>query len=138
MRARLRIVFDTNVWISAALFKQSVPRQAFDKAFYKGDMLLSVEVLTELNEVLSRRSFAKYVTEEERLAFLSVLVREAKLVETTEHLNECRDPDDDKFLELAVSGNAHCIVSGDQDLLVMNPFRGIPIITPRNFLDDAW
>ena len=46
----------------------------------------------------------------------------------------CRDPKDDKFLEVAISGQADVIVSGDEDLLTMNPFSGIPIITPRAFL----
>ena len=46
----------------------------------------------------------------------------------------CRDPKDDQILELAVSGNADCIVTGDDDLLTLNPFRGIAIITPADFL----
>ena len=46
----------------------------------------------------------------------------------------CRDPDDDKFLELAVSENATCIVSGDSDLLELDPFRGIPFLEPADFL----
>ena len=78
------------------------------------------------------------MTEDERLAFLAVLLREAKLVEVTEAVRECRDPRDDKFLELAVSGKAVCIVTGDQDLLVLHPFPGIWIVTPRGFLDEIW
>jgi predicted nucleic acid-binding protein len=46
----------------------------------------------------------------------------------------CRDPTDDKFLELAVSGNADLILSGDKDLLTLHPFRGIPIVTPAAFV----
>ena len=46
----------------------------------------------------------------------------------------CRDPDDDKFLELAVSGNADYLVSGDDDLLALHPFREIPILRPAEFL----
>jgi predicted nucleic acid-binding protein len=57
------------------------------------------------------------------------------LVEVTERVKECRDPKDDKFLELAVNGNATLIVSGDKDLQVLHPFRNIPVLSPREFLD---
>ena len=59
-------------------------------------------------------------------------------IKPTVHVGECRDPSDNKLLELAVSGAAVCIVSGDQDLLVLHPFRGISIVTPRGFLDEVW
>jgi uncharacterized protein len=65
---------------------------------------------------------------------LAALVRDAELVDVTEEVTECRDPKDDKFLALGVSGRATHIVSGDADLLTMNPFRGIPIVTPHDFL----
>jgi len=136
--AKPRFVFDTNAIISAVLLKRSVSRQAFDKAIKRGDLLVSAETIDELNRVLGRPDFAKYVTEDERLAFLAVLLREAELIEVTEAIRECRDPGDNKFLELAVSGKAVCIVTGDQDLLALHPFRGIWIVTPRGFLDEIW
>jgi len=138
MAARSRFVFDTNAVISAALLKRSVSRRAFDKAIAEGKLLVSAETIDELNRVLSRPDFARYLTEEERLEFLAVLLREAELVEITQRVGECRDPQDDKILELAVSGKASCIISGDQDLLVLHPFREIPIVTPRDFLDEMW
>jgi uncharacterized protein len=58
----------------------------------------------------------------------------AELVSITEHIAACRDPKDDKFLELAVNGKADVIVSGDADLLALNPFRGIPIVPPAAFV----
>ena len=61
-------------------------------------------------------------------------MREVELVEITETVEASRDPRDDKILELAVSGNADCIVTGDDDLLTLNSFRGIAIITPADFL----
>jgi len=133
-----RFVFDTSAIISAALLKRSVSRKAFDKALDEGELLVSAETIDELNRVLGRVDFAKYVTEDERLEFLAVLLREATFVEVTVYVGECRDPSDNKFLELAVSGAAVCIVSGDQDLLVLHPFRGISIVTPRGFLDEVW
>jgi len=132
----LRFVFDTNVIVSAALLAGSVPGQAFDKALDKGRILISVPVLLELVEVLSRKKLNKYLLEEERMRFLVALLKEAELVEITEAVTDCRDAKDNKFLELAVSGEADCIISGDDDLLVLSPFRGIPILTPREFLSD--
>jgi len=130
----LRSVFDTNMIVSAALLTESTPRQAFDKALDQGKVLISVPVLLEFAEVLSRKKLDKYLLEEERMRFLVALLREAELVETTETVTDCRDAKDNKFLELALSGNADYVVSGDEDLLVLNPFRGIPILTAREFL----
>jgi len=131
-----RFVFDTNVIVSALLFKKSVVREALDKARTTGTILLSLDVIEELRDVLSRPAFDRYIDEEDRLKFLALLVKEAILVEIAERIKECRDPKDDKFLELAINGNATLIVSGDKDLQVLNPFRNIPILSPREFLDN--
>lgn len=136
MASRGKFVFDTNVVVSALLMKKSVAREALDKARTAGDILLSIDVIEELHDVLSRPAFDRYVDEEDRLKFLSLLVKEATLVEIAEKVKECRDPKDDKFLELAVNGNATLIVSGDKDLQVLHPFRNIPIFSPREFLDN--
>lgn len=138
MPAKPRFVFDTNAIISAALLKGSVSRRAFDKALGSGKLLVSTETVEELNDVLARPGFGRYVTEDERLEFLAVLLREAELVEITHLIHACRDARDNKFLELAISGVADCIVSGDQDLLVLHPFQGVPVVTPRDFLNDMW
>jgi len=130
----VRFVLDTNVIVSAVLLAGSVPRQAFDKALDEGTILISVPVLLELAEVLSRQKLDRYVLEEERMRFLIALLKEAELVEITEAITDCRDAKDNKFLELAVSGRADFIVSGDADLLALAPFRGIPLLTPREFL----
>jgi len=129
MPTERRFVFDTNVIVSALLLQRSIVRQAFDKAIEQGKLLVSQVVVEELNEVLRRKGFDKYVTEDERIEFITALVREAILVEITDTVTECRDPKDNRFLELAVSGQATCIVSGDDDLLVLHPFRGIPVLT---------
>ncbi len=128
-------VLDTNVVISALLLKHSVARQAFDKAIQVGKFLISHATVEELNDILRRKGFERYVTEEERMEFLIAFVRYGILVDIVERVTTCRDPNDDKFLELAVNGRATCIVSGDQDLLVLHPFRGIAIMTPRQFLE---
>ncbi len=130
-----RFVFDTNVVISALLMRQSISRQAFDRATQTGRLLISHVTVAELDDVLRRKGFERYITEEERMEFLSAFVRDGILVEIVERVVACRDPKDDKFLELAVNGKATCVVSGDKDLLVLHPFRGIAIATPRQFME---
>jgi predicted nucleic acid-binding protein len=71
------------------------------------------------------------------LDFLAALVRAAEVVDVKEVVTECRDPDDNRFLELAVSGKATHILTGDADLLALHPFRGVPILTPQDFLTAA-
>lgn len=81
MPVEQRLVFDTNVVISALLLRQSVARQAFDKAIRQGKLLVSQATIEELNDVLRRKGFEKYVTEEERIEFLTAFVREGVLIE---------------------------------------------------------
>lgn len=135
MKNKPGYVFDSNVIVSAVLFFQGKPAQAVDAALDAGVILVSDEIVRELNDVLSREKFEHYASEEDRARFLQSLLEEAKLIEVVERLQECRDPKDNKYLEAAVSGGAACIVSGDEDLLVLHPFRGIPILRPSEFLD---
>ena len=134
MNDKARYVFDTNVIISALLFERSKPAQAFYAALDRGNILLSQPVLKELNEVLAREKLKPYLLFEERERFIIALMSEALLIDIKETIRVCRDPEDDKFLELAVNGGAACIISGDEDLLILNPFRNIPIIKPDKFL----
>jgi uncharacterized protein len=133
-KSELRVVIDTNIVMSAAMFEDSVPFQALFFVAREGRILLSQETEEELKEVIRRKKFDKYVPEEERLEFLGRLLEDTELVRVTEQIHECRDPKDNKFLELAVSGHASHIITGDADLLVMNPFRGIAIVTAKEFL----
>ncbi len=133
----MRLVFDTNVIVSAALLAGSVPRKAFDKALDEGTILISASVLLELAEVLSRKKLDKYLLKEERMRFLVALLKETELIEVTVAITDCRDVKDNRLLELGVSARADYIISGDEDLLVLNPFRGIPILTPREFLSGV-
>jgi len=132
-----RFVLDTGVLISAALLPRSIPRRAVDLAFAQGTVLASVDTIDELDRVLRRPKFDRYLREEERLLFLAAFIRYAKIVGVVEKLTECRDPKDNKFLELAVSGNATSIISGDNDLLILNPFCGVTILTPQQFVSES-
>jgi putative PIN family toxin of toxin-antitoxin system len=81
-----------------------------------------VVVLLELAEVLGRSKLNKYLLEEERMRFLVALLKETEVVEIAETITDCRDSKDNKFLELAVSGKADYLISGDEDLLVLSLF----------------
>lgn len=130
----MRYVFDTNVLISALLLPDSKPRRALALALTTGKLLLSFALLAELYDVLSRKRFRRYLDEEDVRGFLAALTRESQWVETSAGIKLCRDPKDDKILDLAVSGGAKYIVTGDSDLLVLNPFQGIQILLPEQFL----
>ena len=132
--SKMRYVFDTNAIVSAILFDNSKPDRALRYALANGEVLLSLELLEELNEVLGREKFNRYVTSEEREEFLAGLVDRAVLVEIIDNVQECRDPKDDKVLELALNGEADYIITGDRDLLVLHPFRGVVVITADEFL----
>jgi uncharacterized protein len=128
-------VLDANVIVSASLIKEGKARKALDKAQAQGLVLMSVSVLVELEEVLARPKFDKYITITERKLFLAGLVKTVQFVEIEEIVNICRDSKDDKYLELAANGKATCIISGDEDLLILNPFRDVPILTVQAFLE---
>lgn len=127
-------VFDTNILISAFLFKYSNIRKTFNHAIETGKIAASLETFDEFQEVLLRPKFDKYISVESRLSILKEFKEILIFFEIAEHIQVCRDPKDNKFLELAVSANASCIVSGDKDLLVLHPFRGIPILNAIDFL----
>lgn len=131
----LRCVFDTNIVVSALLLRNSVPRQAFDLALEHGTFLLSDPTIREINDVLRRDRFDRYVSAESRLQFLAAYVRAGALVSVTRRVAVCRDPSDDALLDLAVCGVATCVVSGDMDLLSLGSFDGIPIIAPKEFVE---
>ena len=128
-------VIDTNTLVSAFLFKYSNPRKVFETAVIKGKVCSSLKTYNEFNEVLLRSKFDKYISSEEKLLALKRFTELAILIETSETITDCRDPRDNKFLELAISADASCIVTGDKDLLVLNPFRGIPILNAADFLN---
>ncbi|UKO99731.1 putative toxin-antitoxin system toxin component, PIN family [Nostoc sp. UHCC 0870] len=129
-----RFVCDVNVIISAVLLPGSKPNRALKKAQDLGELLVSESIWLELEQVLARPKFNRYTTPEERNDFLVDLSETVQFIKVTEQINECRDPKDNKYLELAVSGKAECIVTGDDDLLVLNPWRDIEILTVQEFL----
>jgi uncharacterized protein len=132
----MRVVVDTNVFVSAALKDRSFPALALHVVAQRGTLLKSAATEGQLIEVLARPRIAALVAPE-AAEWMRTLLLAAETVVITERIAACRDPTDDKFLELAVNGQADMIVSGDADLLVLNPFRGIPIVPPATFVQGA-
>ncbi len=128
-----RAVLDTNVFISALLSPGGKPFACLSWVLDNATLLASRDLLLELETRLARAKFEKYVNANRRKAFVADLALAALQAETGGTLRACRDPDEDKLLEIAVIGNADCIVTGDQDLLVLDPFRGVRILTPAVF-----
>ncbi len=131
----MRVVFDCNVLISALLNDTSTSGHALLKAKQSDVILLSTSVFAELINVAMRPKFDKYASIEVRLEFTKEYESVATLLRVTHKVKACRDPKDDMYLELALSGKADCIVTGDPDLLALNPFENIPIISPKEFLE---
>ena len=137
MTDRPQLVFDTNVLVSAALFRESTPGVALTAALHQGVILLSPATAQEVKDVLARPKFDRYLSTETRNRFLAALLRKATFLEPEESIQACRDPKDDKFLEIAVAGQAMYLITGDDDLLVLHPFRGISIVTASEFLANS-
>jgi putative PIN family toxin of toxin-antitoxin system len=130
----MRCVVDTNVIVSASVFSLSVPRQAVRKVLINGALLFSEGTMDELKDVLFRSKFDRYVSREERATFLAQLSNAAEFVSIIQLVRECRDPRDDKFLEVTLNGRADVIITGDSDLLGMSPWRGIAILSPADYI----
>lgn len=133
----MRAVIDTGVFVSALIRKQGtigdVLRALRDGRF---TAIYTTDIVVEIIDVLGREKFrAKYHIEPDDITSLVNLIRlRGELVTPTQKVTACRDPKDDKFLEAALAAKADCIVSGDADLLALNPFEEIPILRPSEFL----
>jgi putative PIN family toxin of toxin-antitoxin system len=135
-----RVIFDTSTLISAVLRPSSIPRQAFMKALSQAELCASPSTLTELESVMRRSKFDRYLDPALRLEFIKLYRRHVRLFPVSEAeesalLEPCRDPRDNKFLALALTCSADLVVSSDEDLLTLNPYRRIPIMLPRDYLE---
>jgi putative PIN family toxin of toxin-antitoxin system len=130
-----RIIVDTNVLISFLLLPDSLANQAVRRVLKGSIILASDDTLAELASVLARPKFNKYISLEDRQQFLRKFVCICESIIITKRIQLCRDPKDDKYLELAVNGNADLIISGDKDLLSLHPFGKVQIFSPARYLD---
>ena len=134
-----RIVFDTSTLVSAALRVGSVPHQALRQAVSLGEVFISAATIFELEQVLLRPKFDRYLALDARHAFVD-LVRvlavqmPVSVADEANAVPACRDPKDNPFLALVLACSADVLVSSDADLLVLHPWRGIPILTPAAYL----
>jgi uncharacterized protein len=134
-----RVILDTSTLVSAALRIGSTPHQALLKALASCDVCASAETLDELEQVLDRDKFDRYLDRELRRSFVALMRRHMHLFAVQDADREaveppCRDPKDNQFLALALAAEADALVSSDEDLLVLHPWRGIAIVTPADFL----
>jgi uncharacterized protein len=128
----LRVVVDTNLWISFLIGRKLA---VIKELFTRGDLqlLTSSEQLAELMDVASRFKFRRYFTQVQAEELLNLFYASSELVEVTERVHACRDADDDCLLDIAVGGHADILVTGDEDLLVLHPFRGVEILSHADF-----
>lgn len=127
-------VFDASTIVSAALSPDGLPRLALATARAKGTIALSAPGYREIAEVLTRPKFARILTADRRHEVLALLSAAALWAEPTEKVRDCRDRKDNRYLELALAVHAAAIVSGDEDLLILNPWRGIRVLRPAAFV----
>lgn len=132
----MRLVLDTNVLISAILAPNSLPANVLSWGEKNGVVLYSDATLTELLSVLQRPKLDKYINSED-IEGLSIRIKYSwYCVPILRRVKLCRDPKDDRFLELALNGEASHLITGDTDLLVLHPFQNIPVINSRSFWQE--
>ena len=127
-------VFDTNTLVSRLLVPDGTAARAVNHGLSQGILLVSEATLEELVTVLTRPKFDPYVSHQERQRFITLLGGVSRIVPILHQVQACRDPEDDKFLDVALNGDAKAIITGDQDLLALHPFHGVSIVNPADFL----
>ena len=137
-RAR-RVILDTSTLLSAVIGTGSIPEQAVLVAFGTCQVCACAETMEELDRVLERKKFDRYLDQEARRRFVARIRRNVQLYVLEDFSSlviepPCRDPNDNKFLALALAAEAEILVSSDKDLLVLDPWRGVAILTPAEFL----
>ncbi len=131
-----KVLFDTSTLIGVMLKPRSLPAQVFYHAAKHGWLIASAETLNELMEVAQRDKLDRFRPREERLTVLAYYQSLVVVVPIVEEVADCRDEKDNKFLSAALAGEVNMLVSSDEDLLVLNPYRGIPVITARQYAEQ--
>jgi putative PIN family toxin of toxin-antitoxin system len=132
---RKRVVFDTSALIGVLTKPEGICNDALIIGVEQCRLLASEETLAEFVFVARRDKFDKYASRAEREYILTQYAKRVEKVTISVESTDCRDPKDNKFLSLALSGDADIIVTGDDDLLVLHPYKGIDILTIRDFVD---
>lgn len=130
----LGVILDTNVLVSALGFG-GPPLDTLLRTFDDEVRLVaSEETLNELERVMTYDHLP--FTDADRAQYVAILRQEADIIRPDESITVVRDSDDDKFLEVALAGDADYVVSGDRDLLDLGSYRGTDIVAPHEFVDD--
>ena len=130
-----KYVCDTNVLLSSLFSEKSPPAQAIKQIRLNGFFAFSSETFAELEEVLSRPKFDKYISKETRETFIKQIKALSIWYEIYQKVDFCRDPKDNKFLDVAIASYSDYLITGDEDLLVLENIGNTSIITPRTFID---
>jgi len=128
----IRIILDTNLWISFLISNN------FDKLTQlllsnRIKLLFSNELLEEFLNVVNMPKLRKYFSKTKLSSLMQQVNAHAEFVEVTSIVNDCRDIKDNFLLALAIDGNADFLLTGDKDLLVLNPYRSTKILTLTEF-----
>ena len=129
-----RLILDTNVIVSGVLFKGEAIRSLLIYALNEYQLVFSQTSWDELASVFQRDAFEKIMPLGARLRVLAELASRVEIVHSASIITDCRDPKDNKFLALAMDANAIAIVTGDDDLKVLHPYKGIAIQFPADFM----
>ncbi len=135
--SRRFIVIDTNIFISAALSPKGKAYQAVEKAINNFIIVQSKATYEELTERIYKSKFDKYISDDNRQQFLNVIKNNSQFIEVKSQIMTCRDPDDNKFLELLRDANAEFLLTGDGDLLILKSLTEYQdsIVSLREFLE---
>lgn len=134
--AKVKAVIDTNVFVSSLIGKTKTnPKEIIDN-FKKNkfSLVLSPAILKEIEETFKEPELKSIVKEDEAFNLIGLIRIKGLFVVPGHKINICRDVHDNKILEAALETKADFIVTGDKDLLVLKSFRGIPIVSPKEFL----
>lgn len=131
---RFKVVVDTNIFVSAFLGSKNAKLIVRDIFMEQYLLIMSQEQLQEIKGVLQRPKFSKYIHPHELDELISLLSLKSIIPSNYGKINDCRDKKDNIILEAAVYGNADFIITGDEDLLTLNPYRWVKILSPITFI----
>jgi putative PIN family toxin of toxin-antitoxin system len=131
---KFRVILDTNVILSHRLKSTGTITEAVTFAFTQCTILSSQDTFDELRRTLHRFLSKDYITHDEMAKQLAAFIEASEWIPIITKVQQCRDAKDDKFLELAIDGQADYLVTGDRDLLVMAEYKSTRILAPRDFV----
>lgn len=135
MNSSKKYICDTNILLSSLISSSSPPAQTVDFIKDNGLFSFSKETFSEFEEVLKRPKFDKFLSKERRINFINEILELSVFYEVHDKADICRDPKDNKFLDIAIASYAEFLITGDEDLLILERIEKTSIISPRNFVD---